>query len=387
MFNDARSSGFALQPKTPTNMIRLTTFATYFALPLAVGLAGCSSQPKTAQEPQRAEAGFSLSDQTLRELKIDTVHAQPVRNELVLSGQIASDGDKTVKVYPLVGGVVEQLSVELGDHVSKGQVLAVIRSGEIADLQNQSSAAGSDYDIALKNLQVAEDQFKDELASERDVTLARQELRKAQGTVGKSRKQLSVYGVSADGTYTLRAPISGFITEKNVTDHMQFNADNVGNLFTVSNLDDVWILANVFESDISKVKQGYEAQVTTLSYPDKVFTGRIDKVFNVLDPDSKVMKVRVRLDNPGYLLKPEMYAQIKVENTENQKMLAVPAQCVVFDKDRNFVLVFKDRSHIETREVQVAKTVGDTAYIASGLHDGERIIAQNQLLVYDERND
>ncbi|UOR07596.1 efflux RND transporter periplasmic adaptor subunit [Hymenobacter aerilatus] len=367
-------------------MNRFATLASTLALPLAVGLASCSTHTE-AEQPHKAEAGFSLSDQMLQELKIDTVHAEPVRDELLLTGQIASNGDKTVKVYPLVGGVVEQLSVELGDHVTKGQVLAVIRSSEIADLQNQSSTAGSDLDIARKNLQVAEDQFADGLASERDVTLARQELRKAQSNVGKSRKQLNVYGVSADGTYTLRAPISGFITEKNVTDHMQFNADNVGNLFTVSNLDDVWIMANVFESDIAKVHQGYTAQVTTLSYPDKVFTGRIDKVFNVLDPDSKVMKVRVRLDNPGYLLKPEMYAQIKVENTQNEKMLAVPAQSVVFDKDRNFVMVFKDRSHIETREVKVAKTVGDTSYVESGLQDGERIIAQNQLLVYDELND
>lgn len=357
-------------------------------LPLALGLflTGCSKSDE-AHAPQKAEAGFSLSDQMLQELKIDTVRAEPVRNELTLSGQITSDGDKTVKVYPLVGGVVEQLSVELGDHVTKGQVLAVIKSGEIADLQNQSSTAGTDLDIARKNLQVLEDQYSAGLASERDVALARQELRKAQSNVGKSRKQLGVYGVSADGTYTLRAPISGFITEKNVTDHMQFNADNVGNLFTVSNLDDVWIMANVFESDIAKVQEGYAADVTTLSYPDKHFTGRIDKVFNVLDPESKVMKVRVRLRNPGYLLKPEMYAQIKVQNTENQKILAVPAQCVVFDKDRTFVMVFKDKHHIETREVAIAKTVGNVSYVQSGLRDGEHIIAQNQLLVYDELND
>ncbi|PJJ52952.1 efflux RND transporter periplasmic adaptor subunit [Hymenobacter chitinivorans] len=352
---------------------------------LSVTLAGCSH--KDAETAPKPEAGFSLSDTMLREIKIDTVHAQPVRDELTLSGQIASDGDKTVKVYPLVGGVVEQLSVELGDHVTKGQVLAVIRSGEIADLQNQRSSAGTDLDIARKNLQVAEDQFEAGLASERDVTLARKELQRAQGNLGKTRKQMSVYGVSDDGTYELRAPISGFITEKNVTDHMQFNADNVGNLFTVSDLDDIWILANVFESDISKVKEGYAADVTTLSYPDKHFTGRIDKVFNVLDPESKVMKVRVRLNNPGYLLKPEMYAQIKVQNTENRQMLAVPAKSVVFDKDRNFVMVFKDRSHVETREVQVAKTVGDVSYVQAGLQAGERIIGQNQLLVYDELND
>lgn len=367
-------------------MKRFATLATSLALPLALGLASCSKS-EDADAPQKVEAGFSMSDQMLRELKIDTVRREPVRDELSLSGQIATDGDKTVKVYPLVGGVVEQLSVELGDHVEKGQVLAVIKSGEIADLQNQSSTAGTDLDIARKNLSVLEDQYKAGLASERDVSLARQELRKAQSNVGKSQKQLGVYGVSADGTYTLRAPISGFITEKNVTDHMQFNADNVGNLFTVSNLDDVWILANVFESDISKVKEGYAADVTTLSYPDKHFTGRIDKVFNVLDPESKVMKVRVKLNNPGYLLKPEMYAQVKVLNTENQQMLAVPAKCVVFDKDRNFVMVFKDRHHVETREVKIAKTVGDVSYVQTGLKDGEHIIAQNQLLVYDELND
>lgn len=99
------------------------------------------------------------------------------------------------------------------------------------------------------------------------------------------------------------------------------------------------------------------------------------------------MKVRVHLLNPGYQLKPEMYAQVKVLNTENQQMLAVPAQCVVFDKDRNFVMVFKDKHHVETREVQIAKTVGNVSYVQTGLQAGERIIAQNQLLVYDELND
>lgn len=356
---------------------------------LLLTLAGCSkNDDQSATASPRAEAGFVVSDQLLRELKLDTVRQQPLRDELTLTGQIASNGDKTVQVYPLVGGVVERLNVALGDHVAKGQVLAVIRSGEIADLQNQSSTAGTDLDIARKNLAVLADQYKSGLASERAVSLARQELRKAQSNVGKSRKQLSVYGVSADGTYTLRAPISGFITEKNVTDHMQFNADNVGSLFTVSNLDDVWIMANVFESDISRVQQGFAADVTTIAYPDKHFTGHIDKVFNMLDPESKVMKVRVRLDNPDYLLKPEMYAQIRVSSVVGTgRMLAVPAQCVVFDKDRSFVLVFKDRHHIETREVQLAQTVGATAYVAQGLRAGERIIARNQLLLYNELND
>ncbi len=348
-------------------------------------LSACSSAEKKA--PETAAPAFHITDEVMKELRIDTVKERPMLNELSLTGQIASDENHTAKIFPLVGGVVEKVDVELGDYVHQGQQLAVIRSGEIADLQNQGTAAGSDLAIAQKNVAVAQDMFKAGLSSERDVLLARSELQKARGTAGKSRKQLAIYGVTPDGKYSLKSPISGFITDKNVTTSMQFNNSNVENLFTVSDLDDVWILANVFQSDISKVQPGFTADVTTLAYPGRHFTGRVDKVFNILDPDSKVMKVRVKLRNPGYLLKPEMYAQIKVQNAAGGNMLAVPASAVVFDKDRTFVMVYKDRSHVETRPVKVASTVGDVSYIASGLKPGERFISQNQLLIYDELND
>lgn len=350
---------------------------------VALVLAGCQK----AEVKEEKKPGFALSDTMMKSVVLDTVRWRPVQNELVLTGEITSDGDKTVKVYSQVGGVVDQLKVQLGDKVTKGQVLAVIKSNEIADVQNQTTAATSDLDIAKKNLAVAEDMYQAGLNSARDLVLARAEVTKARGTVGKNVKQLGVYGIGKNGVYELRAPITGFITEKNATEHEQFNNDNVQNLFTVSNLDDVWIMANVFEADISKVKVGYAADVTTLAYPDQHFRGRIDKVFNVLDPESKVMKVRVRLLNPGYLLKPEMYAQVRVENTEAAKALAVPAKSVVFDKDRNFVMVYRDRTHVETRPVTISKTVGDYSYVIAGLKAGEVVIAKEQLLVYDELND
>jgi cobalt-zinc-cadmium efflux system membrane fusion protein len=366
-------------------MNRYASFLTLIALlNLLTGFSACTHSEATVPE---LEEGFSLSDTMLREIKLDTVRFQPVRGELTLSGQIATNGDRTAKVFPLVGGVVEDLRVELGDYVQKGQVLAVVRSGEIADLQNQSSTAGTDLDIARKNLAVAEDQLQAGLASERDVVLARKELQKAESNVGKSRKQMGIYGVTADGKYAVRAPVSGFITEKNVTENMQYTNENVDHFFTIANLDDVWIMANVFESDIANVREGYTADVTTLAYPDKHFTGRIDKVFNVLDPESKVMKVRVRLKNPDFLLKPQMYAQIKVQNTENRRMLAVPSQAVIFDKDRNFLMVYRDRKRIDTHEVKVYKTVAGLSYVESGVQPGDVVISKNQLLVYDQLND
>ena len=361
------------------NRISLTLLA-------ALALAGCHKTEETDVKEEKP-VGFELSDTMMKDIKLDTVRLQPIMSEQTYSGQVISNGDQTAKVFPLVGGVVEKLNVELGDHVTKGQILAVVRSGEIADIQNQSSSAGTDLAIAQKNLAVAEDQFKAGLAAERDVVLARQEARKAAGNLNKSRKQLGIYGVTQDGHYTIKAPISGFITDKDVTQNMQYTDSNVDSFFTISNLDQVWVMANVFESDIAKVKVGYDADVTTLAYPDKHFKGKIDKVFNVLDPDSKVMKVRVRLENPGYLLKPQMYAQVRIENIQNNKMLVIPSNSVVFDKDRNFVMVYKDRTHVETRPVTIAQTVGDRSYISEGLKEGDIIIAKEQLLVYDEMND
>jgi len=107
----------------------------------------------------------------------------------------------------------------------------------------------------------------------------------------------------------------------------------------------------------------------------------------VLDPESKVMKVRVRLSNPGYLLKPGMHARVSVSNEEAQQQVAVAHKNIIFNHDRHFVLVLKEPKKIETREVTVLKTVGAKSYITAGLQDGEQVIAQNQLLLYKHLND
>ncbi|MGI4874851.1 MAG: efflux RND transporter periplasmic adaptor subunit [Janthinobacterium lividum] len=367
----------------------LTKNASNFLLLATLGLGACHKPDEATQETKETAPKFNLSAQTLKELAFDTVHLEPVRSDQSFTGQVVTNGDKTTKVFPLVGGIVEKVGVELGDHVTQGQVLAVVRSGEIADVQNQNSTAGTDVDIARKNLDVAEDQFKAGLAAQRDVVLAREELKKAQSNLGKTNKQLGIYAVSKDGHYTIKAPISGFITDKNVTQGMQYtnaNTDADG-FFTIADLDQVWVLANVFEADIANVKVGYGADITTLSYPGKHFHGVVDKVFNVLDPDSKALKVRVRLTNAGYMLKPEMYAEVHILNTEKNKELAVPASAVVFNNDRHFVLVYKDAQHVDTRAVNVTKTVGDVSYVSGDLKPNEVIITKNQLLVYDELND
>ncbi|RZK30368.1 MAG: biotin/lipoyl-binding protein, partial [Hymenobacter sp.] len=125
--------------------MKIMNRSTIFFL-LTLGLGACSKPAETKEEPTAAKQ-FFLPNQTLKELAFDTVRLEPVRSEQSYSGQVTTNGDKTTNVVPLVGGVVEDLRVELGDHVTKGQVLAVVRSGEIADVQNRNSNAGTDLAI------------------------------------------------------------------------------------------------------------------------------------------------------------------------------------------------------------------------------------------------
>jgi cobalt-zinc-cadmium efflux system membrane fusion protein len=367
-------------------MQRLSWLICLASLTGAPILTSCTNNHAAADQPGKAEA-FCIPDSLFTKIRLDTVKSALLRDELQLTGKVTYNEDKVVKVYPLVGGVVEELKVELGDYVKKGQVLAVIRSGEIAEFDQQFVAAESNLNIARKNLDVAEDMFKSGLNSEKDVVTARREAEKAEGELHRVKEVLKIYGVGKQSIYTIKSPISGFVVEKNVTEEMQFRTENTSQLFTISDLDHVWVLANVYESDIAKVKVGYEVDIKTISYPDKVFKGKIDKIFSMIDPESKVLKVRISLENKDYILKPEMFANVVVKYTESQSMSTVPAEAVIFDKNKYFLMVFDDQCHLQTREVNVYKTVSPVTYIQSGLKEGEKVVSRYQLLIYDALND
>ncbi|MDF2455708.1 MAG: efflux transporter periplasmic adaptor subunit [Cytophagaceae bacterium] len=345
-----------------------------------------SSCNKEVQK-ENIKSTFVLSDTMMKRIKLDTVKDDIVKSQLLLMGKIYPDENKVIEVYPLVGGNVKDVFVELGDFVKKGEILAVIKSGEIADYERQLIDARSDLLVAEKQYSVAQDLYESKLTSERDVVSAKKEVEKAQASLNRINEIYKIYNIGTESDYVIKAPISGFVVDKNINRDMQIRSDKTDHVFTISQLDELWVIANVFESDISKVKIGYEAEVHTISYPDKNFRGKIDKIYNVLDPETKTMQIRIKINNDESLLKPEMHATIKLSYKENYALSSVPAASVIFDKSKNFVMVFKDKYNIETREVEVAKSLGKVTYLSKGVAAGEIVISQNQLLIYDALND
>ncbi len=247
--------------------------------------------------------------------------------------------------------------------------------------------AQAELRLAQKNLQVAQDLFTDKLSSERDVVAARKEVEREQAELTRLREVLQIYGANSQSQSVVKAPISGYVLEKNINRGMQLRSDDANAVFTISQLNEIWVMANVNESDIGLMHLGLPAQIRTLSYPDKVFRGTVDKVYNVLDPATKTMQVRNRLANEQLKLKPGMNATVLLAFDEGGSMPTIPARALIFDKSKQFVMVYHDRQHIDTREVQVYRSLGDIAYISNGLKLGDKVITQSQLLIYDALND
>jgi cobalt-zinc-cadmium efflux system membrane fusion protein len=330
---------------------------------------------------------FVLSDKMYASTKTESAKELPLQMELNLYGKITADNNKMIEIFPVVGGNVTKVYVELGDYVKKGQILASIRSTEVAEFEKELEDAKNDVVVAKNNVKVAQELYEGKLTTDREVLEAKSQLEKAQSQLHRIQETYKIYNIKGGATFDIRSPLNGFIIQKKINQDMLLRNDRSDNIFDIAEIDNVWAIANVNESDINLVSLGINAAVSTLSYPDKKFYGKVDKIFNIIDPETKAMKVRIKLENHGYLLKPEMRATIKLSYFEPDTMIAIPSKAVIFDKSKSFVLIFKDRNNIETRQVDFFRQVGDITYISSGIEIGEKVITENQLLIYDALND
>lgn len=342
----------------------------------------CNTHPA-----EETPASFTLTDTMLSRITIDTVRSEQVSTELRFSGKVTPEDNKIASVFPIVAGYVTRVNVSLGDHVKKGQVLAVIRSTDIADFEKQRRDGETELLLAQKNLKSAQELNESRLNTERDLVAAQKAVEDARAELNRINEVFNIYHVNNGSYYNVVAPISGFITDKKLNVDMQLPSGFTESIFTIAQIDDVFVTANVYETDIAKVSLNMPAEVELLSYAGKKFTGRIDKIMNILDPETKTLKIRIRLPNPGYTLKPEMAATVYIRHKEQLWLPTVPAAAVVFDKSRNYLMVFHGKDSVETRAVEPVGTTAGRTYIAEGLQAEEKIIVKNALLVYDAIND
>jgi cobalt-zinc-cadmium efflux system membrane fusion protein len=339
-----------------------------------------------ADDSQEKDARFQVTDTLLKSLLIDTVKEASALSQLTLTGSIAPDENKMVKIFPLVSGVAQNVNVQLGDVVHKGQTLAILRSAEMAGFTKDYISSEADIRNTKRIFESTQDLYKSGLASQKDLEQAQSDYQKAAAEGKRAGAVISINKSNQNG-YEVKTPLSGFVVEKNLTSNTQVRADNSQNLFTIADLSTVYVLVNVYESDISKIQTGDPVKITTLSYPDKVFAGKIDKIDNMLDPDNKVMHARIKIENPGNLLKPGMFANVMIKAKSGEDLPVISANALVFDNDKNYVIVVDGKAKVHIQQVEIKKTVEDRAYISSGVKPGDRIVASRQTYLYESLKD
>jgi membrane fusion protein, heavy metal efflux system len=355
-------------------------------LVIVLSFISCSKKSKEANAIVHAatETTLTLDESQMRYVKIDTVKEVKAAAQITAVGEVSFAEDNVVRVYPIVSGTVEEVNVSLGDYVKKGQLLSSLLSTNISEYQRDYNIAKSNIEVQEKNMIRSQDLYKAGMLSEKELAEARNTYNNAKSEFNEKKQILALYGGSPDdldATFRVTAPRSGYIVERNINSGTQIRNDNATNIFTISDLKTVWVWANVHESDLAKVHEGDMVQVRTIAYPDKVFNGTIKKIGTMLDPASRVIRVRTELNNDSGLLKPEMFATVVITPKIANRILAVPQTAIVLESNQYYVMKEVAPRQFEKIHVQVGKTFPEFTEIISGITKGDKIVADGALFV------
>jgi len=304
--------------------------------------------------------------------------------ELNVTGVVNPDVSRTVPVVSLASGRVAEIHARLGDTVTKGQLLLRVLSADISGAFSDYRKAVADQTLAKAQLDRATLLLSKGAIAQKDVEVAQDAANKATVDVETAVEHLRVLGADVTNPSSLvdiHAPVSGVITEQNVTAAAGVKTlDNSPNLFTIADLSRVWVLCDVYENDLPSVRLGEFAEVRLNAYPGKVFRGRVSNIGPVLDPTIRAAKVRLELQNPG-LMRVGMFVTATFQGQRKEMRAAVPADAVLHLHDRDWMYVPVGASKFRRVEVTAGAMLPQHMQeIVSGIQPGQKVVSNALVL-------
>jgi len=362
-------------------------------LAAALTLAGCgdkgknveasSGAPPPAQVEEEGDGNVFKVDHP-EQFPIATVGQLKAAPELQVTGSVNPDVSRNVPVISLASGRVVEINARIGDSVTKGQLLMRVQSNDITSAFSEYQHAMADAKLAAAQLDRNKALFERGAIAQKDLEVAEDTDEKAKVDVATAREHLRVLGADLDHPSSLidiKAPVSGVITEQNVTAAAGVKTlDNSPNLFTISDLSDIWIVCDVYENDLPKVHLGDIASIHLNAYPDRVLQGRVDNIGTVLDPNIRTAKVRLQVHNPG-ILRIGMFVTATFRGGAAETYATVPAAAVLHLHDRDWVYVPAGDRQFRRVEVNAgAMLPGNLQAIRSGVQSGQRVVSNALVL-------
>ncbi len=367
------------------------------SLAVACVLAGCSSGERASEmtsysaKETKSETPelFTIPQDQMSHVQVVSVAPQTLTRSLRLTGAVAYNAFHTTPVITQVGGPVSRILVVPGQRVRAGQPLLMISSPDYSQMRAAYLKARDVYRVADKNYARAQDLYAHNAIAERDLLQAESDRIQAQADLDASEQGLKILGLTkpedlekmpSTPEIPLLAPIAGQVVERDVSPG-QLLTPGTTQAFVISDMSTVWILANVYQGDLSYVKVGDTVSVTTDSYPD-TFRGRISFISPALDPNTRTLQARIVVDNAGEKLKNNMYCVATVTAGMVQNAIAVPDAAVLRnDENQPFVYVESGPNQFGRRAVEIGPSQGGETQVLKGLSAGDKVVGDGSLFL------
>jgi len=345
---------------------------------------GCKSDKVNADAeappPAKVVSGvdssfFAVEHPELYPIVTATEYQAP--SQLAVTGTVFPDIARTVPVISLASGRVVDIRARLGDTVRKGQLLLRIRSDDISGGFDAYRKAVSDELLARKQLDRSKLLYEHGAIALGDLEVAQDAEDDAKTTLDTATEHLRLLGsdpTDPKGIVDLFAPVSGVITDQEVTNAASVQAYSAPNPFTISDLTSVWIVCDVYESDMANVRVGESADIKLNAYPDKILKGVISNIGSILDPNIRTAKVRIEVANPGEMMHPGMFATATLFGRQKQTYTSVPTSAIVHLHDRDWVFIPAQEKFKRIQVVSGEQLPNNTQEILSGLQPGQQVV-------------
>lgn len=389
-----------LRPSKKTALVMMALVAFVAAAVLLKSGSGLHASAKTPQEINVAPAkphvdtSVDLTPTQLEAIKIGSVgtYAFPVDKEAV--GNISFADDLSVQVFPSYQGKIIKCLAELGDQVQKGQPLYTIESPDLIQAESNLIGAAATLDLTSKELTRAKELDGTSGVSQRELEQAISDQQTAEGALKAARDAVRVFGKTdaeidqmissrkIDPALVVRSPIAGQVTDFNGPQGLFVQPGNSPAPFTISDVSVKWMLANVIESDIPLLHIGQPIQVNVMAYPDRVFHGRVSKIYASVDPDTHRVTVRSEIADSRNELRPGMLANFTIRVHGPVEATAIPANGVVREPDGTMVAwVTSDRHHFSQRVIKPGLRTNGQVEILEGLQPGELVVTDGAVFL------
>ena len=350
-----------------------------------VVLTGCEkkSDPKAEAPPpttiQQAQNVNTVKVDHPDQFPLAAVTSQLTSPSMSVTGQVQPDVTRVIPVISLASGRIVAIHAHIGDFVHKGQLLFTVQSNDIDQAFSDYRKAVADEKLAKAQLDRAKLLYSKGAISQSALEIAQDTEDKAVVDVETAREHLRVLGANSldkpAAVINVYSPATGIIIEQNITQASGVKTlDNSPNLFTIANLDDVWVVCDVYENNLANLSVGQNAEIHFNAFPDKIVNGRISEIDPILDPSIRTAKVRIQVHNPGFM-KIGMFVTSTFRSQKQEQHVVVPATAIVHLHDQDFVYVAGNNdSFTRVRVVGGVITPGNLQIVDSGLNLGQKVV-------------